>query len=237
MQIKFTTKTKHRTNNYKLRLHSHVKYLAMIIDEVLSWNKQIEFICMKLARANGILSKACSSYLPLREKCPNTEFFLVRILRKNSDLDTFHAVYNSLVWSYSRKSNIDSIIKLQKRCIWIINFSDFNFHTYRLFSELKLLKMNDIFSLSKILFMFDFIKKNISEELKRSIIFNKSLHSYETQSSQMFHIPKKKTSRFGLNTWRYDCAKLWNKFFHTFLHKETDLTNSKLKKFVKNLFL
>ena len=44
-------------NNYKLKLHSHVKYLGVFIDEVLSWNKQIEPICMRLARANGILSK------------------------------------------------------------------------------------------------------------------------------------------------------------------------------------
>ena len=46
-----------RINNYKLKLHSHVKYLGVLIDEVLSWNKQIEPICMRLARANGILSK------------------------------------------------------------------------------------------------------------------------------------------------------------------------------------
>ena len=46
-----------RINSYKLKLHSHIKYLGMLIDEVLSWNKQIDDICTKLARANGILSK------------------------------------------------------------------------------------------------------------------------------------------------------------------------------------
>ena len=44
-------------NNYKLKLHSHIKYLGILIDELLSWNKQIEYICTKLARTNGILSK------------------------------------------------------------------------------------------------------------------------------------------------------------------------------------
>ena len=42
----------------------------------------------------------------------------------------------------------------------------------------------------------------------------------------MFHIPKGKTSRFGSNTLRYDGAKLWHKFYHAFLCKETDLTKS-----------
>ena len=46
-----------RISNYKLKLHSHIKYLGILIDEVLSWNKQIDDICIKLARANGILSK------------------------------------------------------------------------------------------------------------------------------------------------------------------------------------
>ena len=46
-------------------------------------------------------------------------------------------------------------------CIRIINFCDFNSHTDPLFSELKLLKVNDIFLLSKLYFMFDFMKENI----------------------------------------------------------------------------
>ena len=112
-----------------------------------------------------------------------------------------------MVWSYSRKSNIGRLIKLQKRCIQIINFSDFNSHTDPQYSELKLLKVN-IFSLSKLLFMFDFIKENIPGDLKKLFIFNKSVHSYETRSSQMFHIPKGKTSRFDLNTLSYDGVKL-----------------------------
>ena len=62
--------------------------------------------------------------------------------------------------------------------------------------------------------MFDFLKENISEDLKRLFIFNKFVHSYETHSSEMFHIPKGKNSRFGLNNLSYDGAKLWNKFYH-----------------------
>ena len=46
-----------RINNCKIKLHSCVKYLGILIYEVLSWNKQIEFICMKLASVNGTLSK------------------------------------------------------------------------------------------------------------------------------------------------------------------------------------
>ena len=85
--------------------------------------------------------------------------------------------------------------------------------------------------------MFDFIKENIPEDLKRLFIINKSVQSYKTCFSQMFHIPKGKTSRFGLNTLTYDGAKLWNKVYHAFFHKETDLTKSKLNNLLKTHFL
>ena len=60
--------------------------------------------------------------------------------------------------------------------------------------------------------MFDFINENIPEELKTIFVINRSIHSYQTCSSLAVHIPKAKTSIFGLNTLRYDDANLWNKF-------------------------
>ena len=46
-----------RINNYKLKLHSHIGSLGILINEVLSWNNQIDDICTKLARVHGIHSK------------------------------------------------------------------------------------------------------------------------------------------------------------------------------------
>ena len=61
------------------------------------------------------------------------------------------------------------------------------------------------------------MKEIILEDLKRLFIYN------EIRSSQMFHIPKRKTSRFGLNTLiSYDDAKLCNKYLHALLHKEIE---------------
>ena len=141
---------------------SNIKYLGILIDEVLSWNKQKDDIYTKLDRADGVLSK-------LRHGC--------------------------LVWSYSIQRNIDRIIKLQKRCIRIITYTEFTEHTGPSFSELKLLKVKHIFSLTKLLFMFDFINENIPKERKPIFVINRSIHSHETRSC-------------------YDGANLWNKFYH-----------------------
>ena len=131
---------------------------------------------MRLARANSILSKL--RYFVPKDICISVYYSLFYT----------HLIYGCLVQSCSRKSNIDRLIKLQKRCIQIINFSDFNSHTDPQYFDLKLLKVNDIFSLSKFLFMLDFIKEHIPVDLKRLFIFNISVHSYETRFSQMFHI-------------------------------------------------
>ena len=77
--------------------------------------------------------------------------------------------------------------------------------------------------------MFDFINENVPEKLKTMFVINRSIHSQESQSSMVFHIPKVKTSRFGLNTLHYDGAILWNKFYHALLYKEPNLTKAKLK--------
>lgn len=36
-----------------------IYYIAILIDEVLAWNKQIDVVCTKLARANGLLLNLC----------------------------------------------------------------------------------------------------------------------------------------------------------------------------------
>ena len=89
---------------------------------------------------------------------------------------------------------IECIIIIE--CIRIIPYSEFSEPTGPLFSELKVLKVKDIFSLTKLLFMFDFIKENVPKEIKTIFVINRSIHSNETRSSVVFHIPKVKTPLF-----------------------------------------
>ena len=84
-----------RINNYKLKLHSHIKYLGILIDEVLSWNKQIDNICTKLARASGRISKL--RYFVPKKTCVSVYFSLF----------CSHIFYGCLVWPYSTQRNID----------------------------------------------------------------------------------------------------------------------------------
>ena len=80
--------------------------------------------------------------------------------------------------------------------------------------------------------MFNFINENGAKELKTIFVINRSIHSSESCSSMVFHIPKAKTSQFALITLRYNGGNLWNKFYHALLYKEPNMTNTKLQKLV-----
>ena len=47
--------------------------------------------------------------------------------------------------------------------------------------------------------MFHFTHNDVTHELKRLFIINNSINSYETPSSQIFHIPKERTSKLEIN--------------------------------------
>ena len=89
-----------KLNNYKLKLKSHVKYLGITIDEVLSWNKHIDNLSKKLARANGILSKL-RHYIPTKTA-----------LAVYHSLFQSYLLYGSLAWSFTNQGNIDCVTKI-----------------------------------------------------------------------------------------------------------------------------
>ena len=128
---------------------SYIKYLGILIDEVLSWNKLIESIFIKLAEANETLSK-------LRYFIHYSLFYI-------------HLIYGCLVSPYFRKSNIDRLIKQQQRCIQIIKFPDFDFYTNFQYSELKLFKVNNSFFIEEASFYARFYKGKNSRRSKGDI--------------------------------------------------------------------
>ena len=85
--------------------------------------------------------------------------------------------------------------------------------------------------------MFDDIKGCIPDELKRLFTFNYDIHLYITRSSEVSHIPKRNTTRFGIITLSFDGAKLWNKLYFELLNKETNLTKTKFKTLLEIHFL
>ena len=108
----------------------------MFHDNHLTWDYHINQLGKKLSQANGILAKLCHN-APLKT-----------VLLVYHAIFYSHLNYECTVWGLSHDKYVDKIRILQKKCMQIITFSDFNSHTNALFTDLKILKVNDIIKLS-----------------------------------------------------------------------------------------
>ena len=107
----------------------------MYIDKHRSWNFHILQLSKKLSRANGILSK-------LRHNAP-----IEVCLQVYYAIFYSHLMYGCNLWGLTTEDNIHKIEIIQKKCVRIIPFSDFNSHTNPLFIQLKILKLRDVIKL------------------------------------------------------------------------------------------
>ena len=89
-----------------------MKYLGLMLDESLTWLSHISMLKAKLRRANGLLAK-------LRHYTSSE--LLTTIYNALFEL---HMRYGCQIWGQTRNQNISDVVKLQKKAVRIINFSD-----------------------------------------------------------------------------------------------------------------
>ena len=81
----------------------------------------------------------------------------------------------------------------------IITFSDFNSHTNALFTDLKILKVDDVIKLNLPKFIYDFNHDLLPAELSDIFNYNSNIHNYNTRSTviQGLFIPEISTTNYG----------------------------------------
>ena len=187
-------------NGIKLHPVNHVKYLGMYIDKYLSWNYHINQLSKKLSRANGILSK-------LRHNAP-----FETCLQVYYAIFYQHMIYCCNVWGLTSEENIKKIEVLQKKCLRIMTFSDFNCHTNPLFISLKLLKIRDIIKIHQLKLVYSFYFNMLPFELKNLFKFVRNMHNRVTRSAtnNLLHIPRVYTTTYGIKSIKFAGPILWN---------------------------
>ena len=197
----------------------YIKYLGMFIDKYLNWNHHVHNLSIQLSRANGILSK----------------------LRYNASLDILLQVYYGIffshltfgcnLWGLTSEDNISKIEVLQRKCVRIITFAPFNSHSNDIFIELGLLKVRDLIALSQLKMVYDFQNFHLPSDLMSLFKLSSDVHSTDRELNstvnRLLHIPKAKTTSYGLKSIRYQCPKLWNEVFKKgFIQIDDDKENN-----------
>jgi hypothetical protein len=135
------------------KLGKSFKLLGVHLDENLSFNPHISILCNKLSRALFVLRRI-KNILP--QTAIRTLYF---------SLFHCHLTYCPIILSMASQSNIDKILKFQKKAIKIISYSKSNVPANPLFHQLGILPIGKIISLNKLLFM-------------HSIVYNYNLESF-----------------------------------------------------------
>ena len=138
--------------------------------------------------------------------CPRkiTHYVDVKIL-----VQLYHAIispflsYSCIVWGNTYDHNIKPLLRIQKKAIRLITFSNFDAHTSPLFAQLKLLKLQHHIKLQTLFFMHQFINGKLPKTFDSFFIKTSDKHN------ATFYVPKIRTN-YGKFNIRYNGPILWN---------------------------
>lgn len=191
-----------KINGHRLYPSKVVKYLGVFIDDELNWKNHINFICSKLKRANGALSK-------LRHYV--SEKTLITLY---NSLFHSHLSYAVQIWGQRETIHSRRILILQKQALRIMSFSDFRSPSSPLFLRFKTLSFFDFIKFLNIIFIFKLLNNqlptilNFTFDLKRSNQHNRG-HLSRAKPG-ILKLPRVLTVSFGNNSIRYQSILSWN---------------------------
>jgi hypothetical protein len=171
------------------------KFIGVLLDSKLSWAQHIQMVKGKIARGIGIINKA----------------------RKSLSMPTLVTLYNSIVyphliycietWGSAAQIYINSLFKVQKKCVRIIKSVSYRANSIPIFKDLKILPLEYIYKSRMLIFMYKFTKGMLPTVFDD--IFVKHTPIYRTRQFFNLKIQKCKTTLFQ-KTLRFQGVNEWN---------------------------
>ena len=182
-------------NNVEIERVYETKFLGVIIDDKVCWKPHIKYVKQKLSKSISILYKTRDL---LNKNCLHLLYF---------SLVMPYMTYCAEIWGNVYKTNLDPIIKLQKRAIRIINEVGYHDSTNQLFIRSQTIKFLDIVYSKTLQIMFRVVNKTIPVCIQK--LFKLRQGIYNLRGLLMFETSKVRTNL------KYRCvsvlgAKLWN---------------------------
>ena len=193
--------SKLHVNNFEIKLNGsyimrqkQVKYLGVIMEENLKFEKHIINISSLISRNIGVMGRA-KHFLSSRE-----------LLLLYNSLVLPHLNYCAVVWGRNYRSRLDKLIKLQKRAIRIIDHKPFLYPTSNLFKKYKMLKFPDIVKEQSIMIMLAFINKILPEPISEMFRLHVPVN---TRNTRHFDVPFA-ASNYRSFTLSFSAPNIWN---------------------------
>ena len=181
------------------RIHpvTSVKYLGVILDQHLSWEKHVNQLLPKLSRANGLLAKVRHSV--------NTE----TLLNVYYGLFHSHLTYASMIWGQNPTESINKLCILQNKALRIISFKGPRETADPLYNSLKILKFEDVMNLQNCMFTTKLLIGKLPKALNNLFKFVNH-QAYDTRALFKLEVQRPIGATYGTNSITNRIIKCWN---------------------------
>ena len=186
--------------NFEIKRVKHTKYLGLIVDDTLTWEKHIEYISTKINRNIGIL-KRTQNFLPKSSLITLYKTLIEPYFR-----------YCNIVWGQCNETLKDKLQSLQNKAVRTIAGQSYKYTNHNgLLKEFGWLSVRNLINLDMGVFMYKTQNGMAPEEFNQLFVPVGNIHGCLTRSAQNgnLQLPKIKL-KCAQGSISYSGAKLWN---------------------------
>ena len=187
-------------NNVVISQTEKTKFLGVIIDPHLTFQKHISYMKGKIARGIGCLRKSRPF---VNEKTLKTLY---------NAMIYPHFTYCIEVWGNNYSKHLEPLMKLQNWAIHLITRTRKYDHVTPLFKRLKLMTLEKIYPYYVLLLMYKFHKNKLPFPISDMFIRNSAIHDKDLRSKNELHVPPLFQYVLTNRCIRVTGVKLYNKF-------------------------
>ena len=211
--------------NDMLASTEHQKLLGIYLDQNLTYDKEVDEICKSVSKRITLL-KLLSKYVDQNS---------LKIYYQSYILPLFD--YGCMVWGKTKKSNIDRLIKLQKRAARIILKADIMTSSKHMFTVLNWLPFDKRVDYHTCIMVYKALNKQTPEYISQLLVKTSDTHSLNLRSNSNddLRIPRSYTQYFD-KSFSVCGPKLWNNLpADVKLSKTLEIFKRKLKDYMLNM--
>lgn len=136
-----------------------------------------------------------------------------------------HLNYSCQIWGQNSNHNVKRMFILQKRCLRLISFSDFNAPSSSIFAHLNLLKISDLVKLRNVILVHQILNSKCPHRVSTIFSLNYYQHKHRTRGNSIYLLnrPSFRTFMYGTNSITYRSIVQWNEL--QLLSPDTSLTD------------
>ena len=185
-------------NNHKIECSEYEKLLGINIDQCLSFVKHIDYVCQNLTSKISLLYKI-KQYLPLETRKLYYNAYILPVMD-----------YCLTVWGSASKSQLDRILKLQKRAARIILDMPPDAPSMPLFEKLGWLTVYERLEYNKAIVLYK-STHHLTPSYISDLFEFQSSHNYHVRSvSNNNMLIKRHNSKIFEKSLQYVGPRLWN---------------------------